>query len=137
MTKVIPNGTEVLIFKHFKSYKIEQDDINFIKGIIICSKESEDLSYHGSTYNEQIYEVLGEDGKMYIGTYDSGLIGNYIFRTNEDHIKRLNKLIERNNQELLKIQNKNTEYENQINLISEHGLTSQNKVHRIKKSVNY
>ena len=132
MDKIIPNGTEILIFRYFKSYRNYQDDLNFIKGVIITSKQSEDLSYHGSPYYEQIYEVLGEDGKKYIGTYNSGLIGNYIFRTREDHIKRLKKLIYLNNQELLKIQNQNTEYETQINLISNNILTSKNKTRLLK-----
>ena len=50
MNNVLANGTEVLIFKNFKAYTSEQDEINFITGIIVSSKESEDLSYHGSPY---------------------------------------------------------------------------------------
>jgi hypothetical protein len=85
------------------------------------------LSYHGSSYYEQIYEVLGQDGKKYIGTYNSGLSGNYIFRTKEDHIKRLKALISLNDKEILKIQSKSLEYEKQINLLSNHHIMSTNK----------
>jgi len=132
MNNVLENGTEVLIFKNFKAYTSEQDEINFITGIIVSSKESEDLSYHGSPYYEQIYEVLGKDGKRYIGTYNFGVSGSYVFRTREDHIKRLKALIDINNKEILKIKSKSLEYENQINLLNNNHIKSTNKIKILK-----
>ena len=41
MEKIIPNGTEVLIFFNSKN---DYEEERFIKGVIISSKESEDLS---------------------------------------------------------------------------------------------
>ena len=127
MNKIMPNGTEVLIFRNFHSLYYNQENEIFIVGVILCSRESEDLSYHGSPYYEQIYEVLGQDGKKYIGTYQSCLIGNYIFRTKEDHIERLKNIINKNNKEILKIKNKNIELNNQIELLinSNHELDNQ------------
>ena len=84
---IIPNGTEVLIFKYFRERGPYQDDENYIYGIIKSSKTSDDLSYHVTSWYEQIYEVLGEDGKRYVGTYGRGLIGNSFIMTKEDYIK--------------------------------------------------
>ena len=79
MEKIIPNGTEVLIFKYIREWGPNQDDENYTVGTIQSSKTSDDLSVHGSPYYVQIYEVLGTDGKKYIGTYGTGLIGNSFF----------------------------------------------------------
>lgn len=107
---IIPNGTEVLIFKYIREWGPNQDDENYIIGTAQSSKTSDDLSYYGSPWYEQIYEVLGEDGKRYIGTYDSGLIGNSFFRTKEDHISILKRRINNNEQKILKLKEKNDRY---------------------------
>ena len=99
---IIPNGTEVLIFKQFMEGG--RDDENYIIGIVQSSKISDDLSYHGSPWYEQIYEVLGEDGKRYRGTYGSCWIGNCFIRTKEDHISILRHRIINNEEEILKLQ---------------------------------
>jgi len=57
---IIPNGTEVLIFKYIREWD-KQNEENYIIGTIQSSKTSDDLSYHGSPWYEQIYEVLGQD----------------------------------------------------------------------------
>lgn len=111
---IIPSGTEVLIFKYIREWGPDQDDENYIIGTIQSSKTSDDLSYHGSPWYEQIYEVLGEDGKRYIGTYGRGLIGNSFFRTKEDHISVLKHRINKNEQEILKLKEKNDKYLNKI-----------------------
>ena len=132
MEEIIPNGTEVLIFRYIREWKTKQDDEHFIMGIIQSSNESDDLSHHGSSYYEQIYKVLGVDGKKYIGTYGHGLTGNYIFRTREDYIRVLKNKIKNNNEEILKIQSKNDEYENQINLLISNEDITQNKLKILK-----
>lgn len=106
---IIPNGTEVLIFEYIREWGPRQDDENYIsKGIIKSSKQSEDLSYHGSPCYIQIYEVLGEDGKKYTGTYGNGsvLIGNMFFRTKEHQINVLNLKISDNEEKILKLKEK-------------------------------
>lgn len=112
---IIPNGTEVLIFKYIREFGPYQDDENYIHGIIKSSKTSDDLSYHGSSWYEQIYEVLGEDGKIYIGTYGRGLIGNSFFRTKEDHIKILKCKISDNMKKIINLKEKNDNYIQEIN----------------------
>lgn len=131
---IIPNGTEVLIFKYFRERGPYQDDENYIIGIIESSKTSDDLSYHASSWYEQIYEVLGEDGKRYIGTYGRGLIGDSFFRTKEDHIKVLKSKISDNIQEIIKLKEKNDNYIQEINdLETKLELSHQSKEVKIKK----
>lgn len=118
MEKIMPNGTEVLIFRYIRGFGFNQDeDDQYIIGIIKSSETSDDLSYHGSPYYEQIYEVLGEDGETYISTHNSGVMGNFFFRTREEHINVLKRKIITNNENILKIQEKNNEYNNQIALL--------------------
>lgn len=120
MEKIIPNGTKVLIFRYIRisgMSEFNQEDDRYITGVIKSSEISDDLSYHGSPYYEQIYEVLGEDGETYIGTHNIGLIGNYFFRTREEHIEVLKRKIITNNENILKLQEKNNEYNNQIALL--------------------
>lgn len=108
--EIIPNGTEVLIFKYVREWGPYQDDENYIIGTVQSSKISDDLSCHGSSWYEQIYEVLGEDGKIYCGNYGAGWIGNSFFRTKEGHISVLKSRINNNEQEILKLKEKNDRY---------------------------
>ena len=120
MNKIIPNGTEVLIFQQVPVYHCSQEeDENFVIGVIQSSKQSDDLSYHGSPYYEQVYKVLGNDGKIYSGTYERGLVGNYFFRTREDHIEVLKEKIKDNEKEILKLQEKTNSYIEQIKSLKE------------------
>ena len=117
--KIIPNGTEVFIFKYIRAWGSDQDDEKYIIGTIQSSKTSDDLSYHGSPWYEQIYEVIGEDGKQYIGTYGRGVIGNSFFRTKEDHISVLKHRINENEQEILKLKEKNNKYLDRIIILED------------------
>lgn len=119
MEKVIPNGTEVLIFKYIREWGPNQDEEHYLIGTIESSEESDDLSYHGSPWYEQIYTVVGQDGKKYIGCYGSGLIGRNFFRTKEDHIKVLEARIQMNEEKIVDIQNQNQKYQEQINVLSD------------------
>lgn len=60
MDKIIPNGTEVLIFYDFKGQSRGANEREFVKGVVVNSRESNDLSYHGSAWYEQIYNVIDE-----------------------------------------------------------------------------
>lgn len=125
MEKIIPNGTEVLIFKYIREWGPNQDDENYVVGFVQSSKTSDDLSVHGSSHYVQIYEVLGNDGNKYIGTYGNGLIGNSFFRTKEDHIEVLKRKISCNKETILKLQEKNTEYSKQISSLIEKDMDNQ------------
>ena len=134
MEQIIPNDTEVLIFKYIKSLGPLQGNMNFISGVIKSSEISDDLSYHGSPWYVQIYEVLGEDGKIYKGSYGSasGVAGNYFFRTKTGHIQFLKNRIKNNKKEILKIQRMNEQYQEQINLLSNSNNITQNKIKVLK-----
>ena len=115
MKKIVPNGAEVLIFKYVKEYGFEQDEENFIRGIVQSSESSPDLANHGNPWYKEIYEVLGEDGKTYHGAYGFGIIGDSFFRTVEDHIEIINHKISLNNKQIKKMENENTKYLETIN----------------------
>lgn len=102
--KKLPNGTEVLIFSE-KDFDI--DKINFIKGIIINSRETNDFYYQGSTWNEQLYTVLGEDGKKYEGTYGNAYVGEFFIKTIDDYIKNVGISMEKNNKLISNLHKKN------------------------------
>ena len=112
--KVLPNGTEVLIFKYRREWGLNQDDVNYIKGTIQSSKLTEDLSYHGTEWRKVFYTVLGEDGNNYFGTYGHGSIGGSFFRTPADHIKALKSKINQNKGKIELLEETNDELENQI-----------------------
>ena len=101
--KIIPNKTEVLIFSKY-GHKTKP----IMKGIIVNSKDSGDLSVHGSSWSVQIYEVLGDDGVKYFGTQEDGFY-DYYFRTRENYVDYLNQLINHNNDEINKLKEKNKE----------------------------
>lgn len=110
MDKIISNGTEVLIFSENKNNDSKiLEKKKSIKGVIISSKKSEDLSYHGSPWYEQIYTVLGYNGKTYEATYGStnSLIGNVYILTVDHYIKYINHLIEENNKKMIDLQTEN------------------------------
>ena len=102
MEKIIPNGTEVLI--------VSEDNVsNFEKAKIISSKESEDLSYHGSPWYEMIYTVQDKNGNEYSATYGIRISGiaSCCIRTVEDHVERIKFKI-KDNEEIIE----NTQKEN-------------------------
>lgn len=107
MKEIIPNGTEVLVFIDNKNYNQKLSEIDFVKGKIISSKESDDLSYHGSPWYEQIYTVLGEDGKEYKATHRMAVINNTFIRTIEDHIGYIKLAMKENLKKIDDLKNKN------------------------------
>lgn len=80
---------EVLIFNYIREWGPNQNIEDYIRGTIISSELSDDLSLHGSPYNVVIYTVLGEDGNLYRGNYDLPLLGNSFFLTEMDYIRKL------------------------------------------------
>ncbi len=111
MEKELQYGEEVLIF-HVSNNMKENE---YIKGKIISSRESEDLSHHGSPWYETIYVVRDENGHIYIGTYNRDILGeNVFFRTPEDHIKYLQEKINRNYRKIYDINCENETYSETI-----------------------
>ena len=120
MERILPNEEEVLIFKVSNSMK----ENKYIKGKIISSRESNDLSHHSSSsWYETIYTVLGEDGHMYIGTYNRDYIDKYVFfRTPEDHIKYLQEKINKNYRKIYELNCENEAYEKTIKKLNQEKL---------------
>ncbi len=85
MRDVIENGEEVLIFHESGSCR---DIKKFIKGKVINSYDSDDLSWHGSPWYVKIYDVLGENGQEYTCTYGHALnfITSYCIKTVDDYL---------------------------------------------------
>lgn len=116
MSKIIPNGTEVLIFENNENTSYNcLDETNFIKGIIISSKESDDLSHHGSPWYVQIYTIIGENGYTYNATYGSAVINNFYIRTVKDHIKHIKQVIKNNKDKINVLNEQNYDLINTIN----------------------
>ena len=108
MNEIIPNGTQVLVFYQPTGHKYQNsNEGKFIKGTIISSKESEDLSYHGSPWYVQIYTILGEDGEEYEATHNSNLVGAYLFRTPEEQVDRIKYAIQDNHNKIDDINKEN------------------------------
>lgn len=107
MNKIIPNGTEVLVFCRLNGQTYDSlDESKFIKGIIVSSKESEDLSYHGSPWYEHIYTVICENGEEYQATYGSNLINAYFIRTVEHQKECINNAIDENSEKIIDLNKK-------------------------------
>ena len=111
MDKELNIGDEVLIFKYITEWGLHQDYEHFIKGIIVKSEISDDLSYHGSPWYKMNYTVLGEDGKKYFGNYKHPHLGNSFFMTKEDYIHFLKRKIELNKEKIFEINIENQKYQ--------------------------
>ena len=116
MNEIIPNGTQVLIFYVPKGHLPQNsDEAKFIKGVIVSSHESEDLSYHGSPWYVQIYTIIGDDGEEYRATHNSALIGSYLFRTPDEQITRIKFAIEDNYKRINDINRENNMLKESLN----------------------
>ena len=134
MEKILQYDEEVLIFK--VSNNMKEDE--YIKGKVISSRESEDLSHHGSPWYEKIYDVRGEDGHIYTGTYNRDIIGKDIFfRTPEDHIKYLQEKINKNYRKIYDINCENETYREIINSLKEKELSNSKVKIKIKIKASY
>lgn len=135
METILQYGEEVLIFK--VSNNMKEDE--FIKGKVISSRESEDLSHHSSSsWYETIYDVHGEDGHIYTGTYNRDIIGKDIFfRTPEDHIKYLQEKINKNHRTINDINCENEIYREIINSLKEKKLSNSKVKIKIKIKASY
>ena len=84
----MPRGTRVIISKSTDCI------IDEIKSGIIVDRKKQAL--YGSNKPERIYTVLGDNGKVYTGSYGLNVYGDVCFRTMEDYIKDITNEIEEN-----------------------------------------
>ena len=101
MEEPLEIGTEVLIFNDGNDWDSNQEIEDYIRGTIIKSEMSDDLSYHGSPWYEYYYTVVGENGREYFGRY-----GSY-FKTEEGYIGYLESYIVDNEKQILKLEKEN------------------------------
>lgn len=109
MDKIIQNGTEVLIFYDFKGLGRGSNERDFVKGVVVSSRESNDLSYHGSAWYEQIYNVVDENGRNYEATYGNAYVGSFFIRTIEHHMAMIKSRISDNSEEICALNKENDE----------------------------
>ncbi len=110
---VYEKGTEVLIFKFVSGWK-EQDMGHFIKGKIIGSEISDNISYSQKPLYVINYKVLGEDGHTYLGNMEGHVLGDCFFMTREMYIEFLNKCIVSNEEKINDLVDKNNRIKNII-----------------------
>lgn len=119
MNNKITEGMEVLIFRYIPEWGYNQDNEHYIIGTVLKKEKYDDVSCHDNSWQKQVYTVLGEDGEVYIGNYGMGLVGNNFFRTREDQIKFLRRNIAINNANIFILQHRNSEYNKQIDLLTQ------------------
>lgn len=86
MSAILKIGEKVNIH-HFLGSNERHPSI--ITGIVESYKMSDDLSYHGSPWYEEIYTVLGDDGKYYHGTAEEDYL--HYFYGWHTYFTRINK----------------------------------------------
>ena len=119
MNNKIIEGMEVLIFRYIPEWGYNQDNEHYIIGTVLKKEKYDDVSCHDNSWQKQVYTVLGEDGEVYTGNYGMGLVGNSFFRTREDQIKFLRRNIAINNANIFILQHRNSEYNKQIDLLTQ------------------
>lgn len=119
MNNKITEGMEVLIFRYIPEWGYNQDNEHYIIGTVLKKEKYDDVSCHDNSWQKQVYTVFGEDGEVYIGNYGMGLVGNSFFRTREDQIKFLRRNIAINNANIFILQHRNSEYNKQIDLLTQ------------------
>ena len=83
--------------------------VELMKGVVVNSRESNDLSYHGSAWYEQIYNVIDENGRNYEATYGNAYVGSFFIRTIEHHMSVIKSKIADNNEEICALNKENGE----------------------------
>lgn len=86
MEERLANGEEVLIFRNISNV-YEQEENDFIKGFIINSEKSDNLSYNGQPFFTWIYKVIGEDNKLYDCSNGMIIYGNDYIRRPIDYLR--------------------------------------------------
>lgn len=114
MEKKLNIGDDVLIFRYIHQWGIHQNIERFIRGNVIKIEMSDDLSYHGSSWYVMNYKVLGEDGKEYFGNYMHPTLGDSFFMTEEDYILYLERMIAKNQNQILEINKENNRIQKMI-----------------------
>ena len=106
MEERLKNGEEVLIFRNVSDI-YEQSLSDFIRGIIIDSKKSKNLSYKGKPFYTWVYVVLGEDKKEYECSNGMIIYGLDYMMKPLDYLKKIRKTLLDNIHEIERLENIN------------------------------
>ena len=104
MNNIMPNGTEVLIFKNTDN---KNQEMNFIKGMVIGSYEENEVIDNENTITIRHYNVYGEDGEEYNATKNYAHKGNFYIRTIDEYIEYLRNTLFNNNREIIELNHLN------------------------------
>lgn len=134
MDKELNIGDEVLVFKYIREWGLNQDYEHYVRGNVVKSEMSDDLSYHGSPWCVMNYTVLGEDGIEYFGNYKHPTLGNSFFMTQEDYIHYLERKIANNQEKMLEINKENQNIQQMIESVKNKSLQQESpKLVKTKK----
>ena len=104
MNNIMPNGTEVLIFKNTDN---KNQEMNFIKGMVIGSYEENEKIDSENTITIRHYNVYGEDGEEYNATKNYAHKGNFYIRTIDEYIEYLRNTLFNNNKKIIELNHLN------------------------------
>ena len=134
MDKVLNIVDEVLVFKYIREWGLNQDYEHYVRGNVVKSEMSDDLSYHGSPWCVMNYTVLGDDGIQYFGNYKHPTLGNSFFMTQEDYIHYLERKIANNQEKMLEINKENQNIQQMIESVKNKSLQQESpKLVKTKK----
>lgn len=117
MEERLKNGEEVLIFRNVSDVYL-QKEIDFIKGIIISSEISKNLTGNKEKPSfTWVYTVIGEDEKKYTCCNGMIIYGNDFIRRPIDYLKDLRERYKNNLLEINRLKDINEKYAATIEVI--------------------
>ena len=114
MEERLKNGEEVLIFRNVSDI-YEQTESDFIKGTIIYSYKSKNLSYKKDPFYVWIYKVMGEDNKEYECSNGMIIYGTDYMMKPIDYLKKIRSMLLDNHHEIKRLEEINKSLVKTIN----------------------
>ena len=117
MEERLKNGEEVLIFRNVSDI-YEQNENEFIKGTIIDSFMSKNLSYNKKPFYVWIYKVCGEDHKIYECANGMIIYGTDYMMRPIDYLKKIRSMLLDNHHEIERLEEINKSLIKTINSLN-------------------
>lgn len=117
MEERLMNGEEVLIFRNASDI-YEQCESDFIKGYIIYSYKSKNLSYNKKPYYIWIYRVMGEDNMEYECANGMIIYGTDYMMRPIDYLKKVRSMLVNNVNEINRLEEINKSLVKTINSLN-------------------
>ena len=108
MNEIVPNGEIVYVFYGCERAE-DKDYTRFKRGKVVNSYQSDDLSYHGSSWYVQVYELVLEDGSRIKCTNGTvyNFISNRYFLTTDQYLNVINYNITQNLDKINELKKRN------------------------------